>query len=38
MTPHVHRVAQAGQTALAVVNFLTVTVDAAFRLLRFGQE
>jgi hypothetical protein len=38
MTPHVHHVAQAGQTALADVRTLTVTVDVAFRLLRLDQE
>ena len=33
MTPHAHRVAQAGRKALAELRTLPVTVDVAFRLL-----
>ena len=33
MTPHAHRLTDAGRTALAAVSNLTVTVDVTFRLL-----
>ncbi len=37
MTPHAHRVAQAGQIALADLSTLVVTVDVAFRLLKLDR-
>ena len=37
MTPHAHRVARAGQIALADLSVLTATVDVAFRLLRLDR-
>jgi 23S rRNA (guanine745-N1)-methyltransferase len=37
MTPHAHRVAQAGRIALADLSTLVVTVDVAFRLLKLDR-
>ena len=38
MTPHAHRVAQAGKIALANLSTLTLTVDVTFRLLRLDRD